>query len=519
MIIGLVVAATFATVAAIISARLNTHLAKMNAIIEHDVFLSKHGVVRNEFDKLQNDLQLSKSLFNDIRDKRTLQDRAPLISDILFSDSKVHQVWYVIIDGRDSSSAYFRKSPSGIADIPFPSKLKSWLGAWPGGLEKAKPSLMTISDSLMVVDGQRIRVPDGTELIYGYTLSLSALADYFSNVDTKAATYFALYDAEGRLLAYPDREHLGELRMSKNKLFQQIQKDGVSRSEISVSEFLGLKVKDMYLSFPFSGARWTLVISTPVSTFSDELIFVRRDILVLGILSIVIILITVFAGQYRWQREFRLRQAALKAADRLKINAQELQLRTERSEKENAMLQLQKLKEKIDPHFLFNSFGSLNALIGKDPAMAKKFVVSLSKVYRYILDSDANYLPSVEEELDFASQYYFLLKIRFREALAEMQFDVHPDDMQRRLPFMSVQTMIENAAKHNHVSKENPLHIRIQSDGHYLIVRNNYQQRQSEVVSGKQGLTYLEKTYQFYKSNDFRSGVEGDEYVCYLPLL
>src|SRR5690554_4203279 len=83
----------------------------------------------------------------------------------------------------------------------------------------------------------------------------------------------------------------------------------------------------------------------------------------------------------------------------------------------NATASFESLKNQLDPHFLFNSLNVLSALIEENPEKAQEFTISLSKVYRYVLEQKDKTLISMEEELDFAKLYVSLLQMRFENAL------------------------------------------------------------------------------------------------------
>ena len=81
--------------------------------------------------------------------------------------------------------------------------------------------------------------------------------------------------------------------------------------------------------------------------------------------------------------------------------------------KENISSQLEGLKNQINPHFLFNSLNTLASIIPEDPDRGVRFVTTLSKVYRYILDIKDQKLISVKKELEYLYSYTYLLKERF----------------------------------------------------------------------------------------------------------
>jgi sensor histidine kinase YesM len=143
------------------------------------------------------------------------------------------------------------------------------------------------------------------------------------------------------------------------------------------------------------------------------------------------------------------------------------------------------LKNQIDPHFLFNSLNVLSSLIEENPDNAQRFTTSLSKIYRYVLEQKDKELVSVEDELSFAKTYMNLLKMRFENSLFyELPTtNINPD---AKVVPLSLQLLLENTVKHNVVSEQKPLHIRIFIDGDYLAVQNDFQKK--EVIQSRQGV-------------------------------
>ena len=150
-----------------------------------------------------------------------------------------------------------------------------------------------------------------------------------------------------------------------------------------------------------------------------------------------------------------------------------------------ANAKFESLKNQIDPHFLFNSLNVLSSLIEENPDNAQRFTTSLSKVYRYVLEQKDKELVSIEEELAFAKTYMNLLKMRFEDSLDyEMQI-VNPDPEAKVVP-LSLQLLLENAVKHNVISAQKPLQIRIYIENGFLVIQNDFQKK--EVLQDRQGV-------------------------------
>lgn len=150
-----------------------------------------------------------------------------------------------------------------------------------------------------------------------------------------------------------------------------------------------------------------------------------------------------------------------------------------------ANAKFESLKNQIDPHFLFNSLNVLSSLIEENPENAQRFTTSLSKIYRYVLEQKDKELVTVQEELTFAKTYMNLLKMRFENSISfELPEDFNNDEA--KVVPLSLQLLLENTIKHNVVSEQKPLHIKIYIADNYLIVENNLQIK--EVLQDRRGV-------------------------------
>jgi len=150
-----------------------------------------------------------------------------------------------------------------------------------------------------------------------------------------------------------------------------------------------------------------------------------------------------------------------------------------------ANAKFESLKNQIDPHFLFNSLNVLSSLIEENPENAQRFTTSLSKIYRYVLEQKDKELVPLEEELSFAKTYMNLLKMRFENSLFYEVPEQYAIEEAKVVP-LSLQLLLENTVKHNVVSEQKPLHIRIFIEGEYLGIQNDFQKK--EVLQERHGV-------------------------------
>lgn len=192
--------------------------------------------------------------------------------------------------------------------------------------------------------------------------------------------------------------------------------------------------------------------------------------------------------------------------------------RTLKLQNDNAKMQYQQLKSQINPHFLFNSLNVLVSLINKDADRATNYTRKLSDIYRYVLSYDLQEAISVKEELDFIKNYMEILKIRFGEGV-NVAYDLKDEDLNKKIPPMALQVLVENAVNHNALTSSDPLLIQIYSDNKDIIVSNNIIPRMRVASSLGIGLQNLRKKYILISNNDICIDRNNHEFTVRLPLL
>jgi len=152
--------------------------------------------------------------------------------------------------------------------------------------------------------------------------------------------------------------------------------------------------------------------------------------------------------------------------------SQQMALENERLQNENLTSRYNMLVSQINPHFFFNSLNSLAMLVRESQSEgALNYIDRLSYVFRYILQNGQSMLVTLDEEMRFAEAYSYLFKTRYADKLF---FDFSIDDEHRRwlLPALTLQPLMENAVKHNTITRSQPFHVRIGIEGDRLVVAN-----------------------------------------------
>jgi sensor histidine kinase YesM len=185
-------------------------------------------------------------------------------------------------------------------------------------------------------------------------------------------------------------------------------------------------------------------------------------------------------------------------------------------EKENMEARYESLKNQVNPHFLFNSLNTLLSQLD-EKSESSKYVHNLSDFLRYSLQNDEMGIKTLGEEISIVNNYCFLQKSRFGDNL-KLSVEVPDETKDYTIPKLSLQMLVENAIKHNIISDEKPLHIRIYINGDYIVVENNLQKRYEE-GSTKQGLANIRKRYKFLSAKDILVQENNNKFTVELPML
>ncbi|WP_421830394.1 sensor histidine kinase [Larkinella sp.] len=209
----------------------------------------------------------------------------------------------------------------------------------------------------------------------------------------------------------------------------------------------------------------------------------------------------------------------LSANRRANRRLKDVQIRAERLEKEAVLTQFAALKNQISPHFLFNSLSILSSLVHVDADLSEQFIDQLSRAYRYILEQKDNDKVRLKTELDFIRSYTFLLKIRFEDS-----FDVRIDIPEKTVDQyciapLTLQLLVENAVKHNRMTPEMPQHVRIRTEGGYLVVSNRIQPREQLEHSTGVGLQNIINRYALLTDQPVWVGEQDGAFVVKIPLI
>lgn len=175
-----------------------------------------------------------------------------------------------------------------------------------------------------------------------------------------------------------------------------------------------------------------------------------------------------------------------------------------------------KLKQQLDPHFLFNNLNVLDQLIEEDPKVASSFLQDFSEIYRYVLEKSDQGLVQLKEELTFAQNYFNLLAHKFGTGY-QLQISASEQNT-GMIPPLSLQLLIENAVFHNKGTAEDPLTILIEIQNE-ISVSNPIRPYKYKKHRGGRGLKNLKDQFDLLSKGDMQIKTSPDEFTVILPLI
>lgn len=188
-------------------------------------------------------------------------------------------------------------------------------------------------------------------------------------------------------------------------------------------------------------------------------------------------------------------------------------------DRELTRAEMMALRNELDPHFIFNSLTALSYLISNDSKKADLFNQKLAEVYKYFLINKDKELVTLEKEIEFINNYFFLLKIRHDDKL-NLEIDLKEKNSKEIFIIpCALQILVENAIKHNSFTHEQPLHIRVNVDSNYIVVESSGKQKQNLPGSTKVGLKNLGTQYKLLAKRNIDVEELDNKFIVKLPVI
>ncbi len=190
----------------------------------------------------------------------------------------------------------------------------------------------------------------------------------------------------------------------------------------------------------------------------------------------------------------------------------------ERFKKQNAEFRFETLINQVNPHFLFNSLNTLSSLIYENKDVAAQYIRELSKVYRYVLENKENELVLLKHDLEFLKAYIYLFELRFKDMIS-FEFKIEDTYLEWYIAPMTIQLLIENAVKHNIISRKKHLYLIIYTENDYLVVANSLQKKINKPYSSGLGLNNIRGRYSYLSEKKIIIEESEDFFRVKIPII
>ncbi len=511
----------FFAASAVITPKITLVAESLLEDVIHESLNSKKNSIKFEFNNLNNFLIYSENLIKNSSNTsyKELEKKLTLIKDIaLFSDLISDSFLYVMTPNGTKSiessnftneSFKLRKGISKDLDVSNSPKFID--------------TVIASTENVIYRKSYMQNQSEDTILVVGYDIDLLAFWKNFSENNVARIGYTVVTDSHGICLLHPETKFIGKKlnRYFNNVSIQNILNNentspGILLKDETTSQYLNLEVRRYFDKIVVGNNSLIVIESFPLDMVLKEKTEQIQDyFLWISLLAFIIFMLLFLVSRYQLKEEFLENLQIVEEKEKL-INA------NEKYQKENAVLQLTQLKKKINPHFLFNSLNSLHILIDSKPELSKEFVIKLADVYRYLLENKEGNLITVKKEITFLKQYFFLHEIRFKKSINVTINNTCKDEsiLYKRIPFLALEILVENAIKHNEFTKHHPLNIEILIGSSKIQVMNNYVPRKlKNSESHKIGLNYLKNSYKYYNVKTFKTEISDGKFICHLPLL
>ncbi|WP_124641658.1 MULTISPECIES: histidine kinase [Amniculibacterium] len=500
-----IVVCVIAFLAFVVSSFLITNESKkINEESARKAFQNKYIAISNVFSNIEN-YQISLNEMTKNRSENEIKTEFELLNKFKIQQNIKPYNWVSNVDNEKNLFPYFFKNKiNNQKDFSTKSFLTT---------TKQNSCFVTVKDSMFWVNYQKNRSPEFNGY-YGFTINLNNLHDYFSEVTQSQNNYAFVFSKDGTCITHPEQKFIGKNVFGFTNI---VPKDTITpemgNTERKVnSEYLNLEV--LRFIKPLKTRNFDGYVAVNYVNFLiDENVNKTKNYIIYIFLATILLISIIFIVFHQATNN------AYKEKELVQNEKNKLLIINEEMHKENAINQLQQLKNQINPHFLFNSLNSLYMLIGLDPQKAQKFTMNLSKIYRYIIIPPKENLVLVKDELKFINPFMDLQKSRFED---EIQFEKNieiPENLNKKIPYLSLQIVVENAIKHNIATVDHPLFIKLYDSENGIFVINTYQPKQKKPVGEHFGLNYLQKTCTFYKNDEFRTWIDKDQFHVFIPFL
>ena len=475
---------------------------KNNEEFSRKSFLSKYEAIEFEFNRINDQQDLLHKLL--LNSSNNLDQKVELLNTLNKEQTLNLKSW-IIFDSLNRETAEIIQKNSNL-NLDFKSS------------HKFQNNLITrTNDSIYWIKYDSLKINTNVNALYGFQINLMNLHNYFAGVSQNSQNYVFVFDKNGICIAHPDEKYIGENIFDFTSITPQdtiINNYSLGFSEHkAISEYLeNTEITRFIKPLNFNGFQGYVAVGHLNFLIEENVNPTKQYVTIIFITTIVLISIIFVLFNFLTRKAYKEKAEMLNEKNALLVS-------NEIMNKENALHQLRQLKNQIHPHFLFNSLNTLYMIISIDKKKAQKFTMNLSRIYRYLIVPSNSNLVELKREIEFIKHYIDLLKERFQDELIFVINIENENILRKKIPYLALQLVVENAIKHNNATIETPLLIEIKIDSDFVIVNNTFQPKSKSTDNVHFGLEYLKNVYQFYKKNGFNTTVDKDKFICCLPLI
>jgi two-component system, LytTR family, sensor kinase len=262
----------------------------------------------------------------------------------------------------------------------------------------------------------------------------------------------------------------------------------------------------------FKGLRY--ILSFSLNVCADTVVFLIIASINQQLLNLIFLLIIAFVILSSNTIIILLQDYIILSHFKVQADLENSQLKTARAEAANQLL-----RQQIHPHFLFNALNTLKSLYKINPAAAEEYLVRLSDFLRASVSNNNLKTTRLRDEIKLCVDYLEMQKIRFGNALA-YSISISDEKLDNGyVPSFAIQTLLENAIKHNELTNESPLSITVKSTDDRISVINNLRYKATSEASTGSGLTNLSERYRIISKDELHIEKDNDLFSVSIKIL
>lgn len=376
--------------------------------------------------------------------------------------------------------------------------------------KQASQNTCVLKERYLFVGGP---MPNKPQCRRGVLIDLKRLHEQFIRDNIYTSVYQVIINQQQQCIYHPEIELVGKPYPLPDYLFV----DGDSNLKlfdslhVAQSAYLQLPVFKEYSPMLFRGEEWVVLSVSPGFELKDMVAEQERNMILLFLLFLATLLGILIFGIVHWKREFLLRAST----EQEHLN---LLLKHEKQKSETISIKLELLRSGLNSHFMFNSLGTVKALLSKDDQIARGMLTDLSQLYRYQLRIEGEHMVTLQEELTFTQTYVAVINLRMNSSI-QMEITNLPDYLDDKVLPISLQLLVENCIKHNIASETHPLVITIRVKDGRIIVENELRPKVTIVETSGKGLKNLNTRYALITQQECTFKQEKGRFIATMPLI